>query len=515
MSGARVENTLTQRAAWTFLSNGTLHAARIGVTLLLTPYLIRTLGGAVYGAWIVLYQLVAYLLIADFRAGAALRIILGRKQHSRDALHKRRLVGAALYLNAATIPIVLTCGWLIGLLLLPSVDTGDAVSLATMTLALGILVSGAALNGLLSLPENLLRAHNLQYRAFGLRALAPVSFGIGAVVAVHLNANLVGLAIAAVLSQVTVSILLANTTRRCLDWFGAARPRWDEFVRLTASSFWTSVGTLGFLLHEAALVVILGAVLSTDIVAIYAVSAAVFRFAVGPVGHMFAAGEGGLAKLAGSGAFTRVARSDTRARALGLFVAIPVAITFVGTNRHFVAQWVGLDYYAGLLADIVLGVGFVCMAWHRYQVSIMDALGEISFRARAVVATGVTGVLVTTLLAYLAGLTAALLGSVSAQFCLVLVLRRKIAYRLADGREREADATPVRSVHLAVVVTATFALAVSTSMYGPVNSWLSLAIWAAMLYFITMMSVFACIERPYRNWLRTTVRAALRLPIRR
>src|SRR5919109_3632392 len=95
-SNAQPLPTLTRRAS---LNAGAVlldHTARAGVTLLVTPLLVSSLGRVLYGTWEMLGRLTGYMAAADGRPNQALRLVIAHDHGRRDDARKRGHVGAAL-----------------------------------------------------------------------------------------------------------------------------------------------------------------------------------------------------------------------------------------------------------------------------------------------------------------------------------------------------------------------------------------------------------------------------------
>ncbi len=163
------EGSLTRRAKLTFVSSFLQQAARFVVGFGVTPIVIRGLGIELYGAWAMLRQSAGYLALSDLRPMGTLKFTLAVRQHIDDVEEKKRQIGAALIVWAFTFPLFITIG--IGAIWVAPHFIRTLPQYAwAVRLAMGLMVLSVALELLLSLPANVLRGMNLDYKAMGLNA---------------------------------------------------------------------------------------------------------------------------------------------------------------------------------------------------------------------------------------------------------------------------------------------------------------------------------------------------------
>ena len=109
-TSAKRQFSLKQRATLTVLSSMLLQAAEFLTGLFISPYIIRSLGKELFGAWGLIQQAPANFSMTDFRGPITLRFLLGMKQHEKDPGSNQRLIGATLVLWCFCIPFTILLG---------------------------------------------------------------------------------------------------------------------------------------------------------------------------------------------------------------------------------------------------------------------------------------------------------------------------------------------------------------------------------------------------------------------
>src|SRR5690606_10127044 len=130
-----------------------------------------------YGAWAIIQQSTNYLAVADLRPTGALKLTLGVAQHEYDYSAKRRQVGAAVHIWLRTLPILIILG--LGLVLaIPSITGVSEENITQVRIAMLFTTLNVCLAGILTIPDNVLRGSNLDYKAMGLSGLAILTGGL-------------------------------------------------------------------------------------------------------------------------------------------------------------------------------------------------------------------------------------------------------------------------------------------------------------------------------------------------
>src|SRR4051812_47874416 len=84
----RKSANLTRRASLTAVASLLDYTVKAGVSLVITPILVGTLGRSLYGIWEMLGRLIGYMAATDGRPTEALRLVISQNQ-AGDVQEKR------------------------------------------------------------------------------------------------------------------------------------------------------------------------------------------------------------------------------------------------------------------------------------------------------------------------------------------------------------------------------------------------------------------------------------------
>jgi O-antigen/teichoic acid export membrane protein len=381
------EGSLTRRAMLTFVSNLLEQPARFVVGFLITPIIIRGLGPELYGAWTMIQQSVGYLTLSDMRPMGTLKFTLAVRQHVEDLAEKRRQVGAAIIIWAATCPVLLVVG--AGIIwAAPFIIQTAPASVGLVRGALALVVLGVAIDRLVSLPANVLRGMNLDYKAMGLDAATTLVVGGLSVVAIRAGWGLLGVAGASMAAVLIPAAVCFAVVRRVLPWFGAARPTRAELGGFARLSGWLVLSALSGLLLNSSDLLLVGRILGPSVAAIYATTGAVLRLTTDPVSQLLSSGNAGISELCGRSEWVRISklRSEMHVFAIGIMTVIGTGV--IALNHSFMRLWVGTSFYAGDLTNLLLVLAALTTVLFRVDGVLVDSMLEFRPKAISTLAVG-------------------------------------------------------------------------------------------------------------------------------
>ena len=488
---------LSRRAGMTFLSGMVQQAARIVTGLALTPIIIRGLGAELYGAWTMIQQTVGYLALGDARPMGTLKFTLAVEQHVDDYEQKRRQVGAALAMWALTLPILLALGGAV-VWAAPHFIRTDPAHNGAVRAALAVAVLTLGADRVLSLPGNILRGLNLEYRLLGWNGALALLSGILSAGAVWLGWGLVGLAWASLVTVALSAGVAFTVMRRVVPWFGVQRPGGAEIRRYSRLGGWLFIGSLGTILLTGSDLLAVGIVLGPSAAAVYAATGAVLRLTIDPVSLLLGSGNAGIAGLCGRGDLARVRRLHREMQAAGLALMTIVGTGVVLLNPSFLRLWVGPGLFGGHLTNVVMVLLAMERIFFRVDTVVMDGFMEFRRKGIAVLVTGLLGLGLGMLLARELGLAGMAVGTFAGRLGLNVYLPLVI-------RRRLAGAAPARGVSLARPLATGAALLAAAWALAPLftlHSWPTFGAAAlASGVLITAIVVGAGLDRQSRGTL--------------
>jgi len=205
--------TLTRRASLTAVASLLDYAVKAGVSLVITPILVGTLGRSLYGIWEMLGRLIGYMAATDGRPTEALRLVISQQQ-AADPDANRRAIGAALAVWVIMFPLVALVGGVLSWFA-PILTHAPAESHAAVRLASVILVGSFMLTGLAAVPESTLRGMNLGYKRMGLQAGLSIIVGALAAWAVKSGFGLPGIAFSQIFRALITGIVFCCARSKC------------------------------------------------------------------------------------------------------------------------------------------------------------------------------------------------------------------------------------------------------------------------------------------------------------
>ena len=465
----RDEGTLTRRASLTFASTMLQQGARFFTAFVVTPIIIRGLGAELYGAWVMIQQTIGYLAISDLRPMGALKFTLAVQQHHADVSEKRRQIGAALLLWAATLPLVVAVGaglvWAAPRIVQTAPELQRAVQLAMAITAVGV-----ALDKIVSLPANVLRGLNLDYKAMGSNAAVVLLGGVISAAAIYAGWGLPGVASAGLAGLVLGGAARYWVVRRAVPWFGADRPSRSELRVFQHRSWWLFVGALGSILLVSSDLLLVGIVLGPTAAALYSTTGAALRLVGEPLIQLLSSGTAGVAGLCGRADWARVRHVRREMHLVGVGAMTVLGVGVLLLNGPFVRLWLGEGLYAGALTTALLLLITYQSLLFRIDSIVVDHLAVFREKAWAVVASGGAGLALGGLLARDFGLPGMALGTLVGRAGLMVYLPRLIASRTGHAAAGVAGAL-VRPVLAGACIVG------ATALIAP---WLEVRSWAGV-----------------------------------
>lgn len=464
------EGTLTRRATLTFVSSLLQQAARFIVGFGVTPIVIRGLGAELYGVWVILQQTVGYLALSDLCPMGTLKFTLAVRQHIEDTAEKRRQIGSALIIWAITFPIFLAFGigavWAAPVFIRTSPEYIWAVRLT-----LALLVLSIALDRVLSLPANVLRGMNLDYKAMGLNAATILLGGLLTVLAVWGGWGLPGVAVAAIMGIVVSSGVRFLVARRVLPWFGIARPSRKELVDFAKLSAWLFFSALGGILLIASDLIVVGFILGPAAAAVYAITGSALRLIMGPLENLLSSGGPGIAEICGRGDWPRLEKVRNEMHVMALCGMAVIGAGVLSLNQVFLHLWVGDGFYGGNLLNLLLVLAAFEMLLFRVDSTIVDSMLEFRAKTFIILACGVVSLILGAILTWMWGLPGMALGVFLGRLGLFLYIPALI-YRKGISIGKYLKSTR----RTAIVALGLFILSYYLRQFIQPSTWVSLII---------------------------------------
>ncbi len=352
---------------------GTL-ACTIAVTFLLSPYVVRSLGNASYGLWVLLGSLVGYLGLLDFGVRSAVtRYVAKLHAEAADADASRiastavaifSIMGAAAVVGAA----VLAAGvghWFE----IPSAHwTTARIVLILSALSVAVSLLGGVFGGIIVGLQRFDVNGQIEISVVILRAAATYF-------ALRAGFGLVALAVLQLASSLARTGVSGWFARRLYPGLRLRLGVWDPvaFRQIFSFSFYTSLLVLSSSLILYSDSVVIGAFLPVAAVTFFAIAANLTNHARAPISGIVYPLTPRTSALQGRG-LDQVRDLMVGSSRMSTLLILPIAVTFFLRGEAFIGLWMGRQY-AETSGQILRILSFALVSWTTMQATLHTAMG--------------------------------------------------------------------------------------------------------------------------------------------
>lgn len=379
ISGLFSDRSLTKKAYLNALTVVLEYAATLIVGFVMTPLMVTGLGDYFYGMWQVLNRLMGYISPASGRPGFALKATLANQQASTDYDQKRRYVGSTVVIWLMFLPLLIVVGGLVSWFV-PAWVRAPADAVWIVRAVAGLLVANMIANTLSSIPQVTLQGENLGYKRMGMSVVLVLVGGGFTWLALYLHTGIVGVAAAVVASTLVTGLFYLWVVRTYTPWFGSAKPRWTDTRQMLGLSGWFMGWNMVTTLLISSDVVVLGLLNSVESVTNYSLTKYVPETLIGVIVIVVFGIVPGLGGIIGSGDYERAIRLRNEIVTFTWLVATTLGASILIWNRTFISLWVGAEHYSGSIANLLIILGAMQLAFIRSDGNIIDLTLRMSHK---------------------------------------------------------------------------------------------------------------------------------------
>jgi len=373
------------------IANWTAFVFSAVVGFVLAPFIVRSLGDATYGVWVLLGSTVGYLGLLDLGIRGAVMRYVANLHAAADHREASRMASAALFMfsvaGALAITACVVVAFALTRLFTVPADLQHVAQAVVIILGINIavtLVSGVY-GGVITALQRFDLSSGISIAVEAIRALAIFT-------TLNLGGSLLPLALAQLGCSTLAGILSFFLARRLYPQLRVPLRGWDRghVKRLLGFSTYSLALQLTGMITVRAYAFIIGASMHVGAITLYAIAANLIEYARTLISGISQVITPRVSALERSTSESQLARIPVTAGRLASLVMLPVVITFLLRGGTFIGLWMGPQYaeQSGrvlliLAVALWLSVGAhigiaTLMGLHRHRALVPGAIAEVA-----------------------------------------------------------------------------------------------------------------------------------------
>lgn len=348
------------RPARNVLSNWGAFALNALIGFLLSPYVVRTLGSDLYGAWVLVGSLVGYLGLLDVGVRGAVTRYVATHHAAHEDEDASRVVAAGLFFFGGAGLLAIALAAVFGYAVLPLFEVPEHLR-PELPLAMVLCGASVAVSLVFGVIGGVVTGVQRFDRQNAIGMAVAVLRAVGVVGALELGSGLLGLACVQLGSAVLHGLAISWLARRLYPELSMGRRDWGSAQLRLLLTF----GLASALLNVAAMVndysssVVIGTILSVGAITPFAIAATLCSYAraiVSGISYVVTPTVAALARRQEQGQVARLSVSYAR---YATIVALPILATFLLRGSSFISLWMEPRYAepgGAVLAVLALSV---------------------------------------------------------------------------------------------------------------------------------------------------------------
>lgn len=353
----------------------------IASTLLLTPYIIRSLGGSEYGVYKLTASVAAYLMLLDMGVGNAIVRYISKYRATGEIDQQRRFFGVAQIYYAIIALVAGVCG----MILIWVFPTVFAVGLTLSEIELGqMLLTVITLNTVLTLATAVYPNIIIGYGLFSISRYASILQIIVRMVVTTIALGLGCKSLAIVTINLVLTVLLRGGFAIYVIYKLKLRPMLRGVTRtfimgIVGYSTWILVQMVATQINAFADQVLLGIFIpgAATIIAVYGVGIQVVQY-FQSIGTAFSGVlMPGVVVMVENGASPKELQTEmVRIGRVILIVLLAILGCFLIYGQQFIQLWVGIEYAQAYYVTILLMIAYTLIQTQTIGAQILWAKNQ-------------------------------------------------------------------------------------------------------------------------------------------
>ncbi|WP_158859259.1 MATE family efflux transporter [Lunatibacter salilacus] len=331
------------------------------VGFVVSPFIVRGLGGELFGIWQMLIQMTGFANMADTRATQVLKWSVAKNRDTHSDSELRKEVTSAFVVTLLILPIVLIIGGII-VWYAPIVTKAGEKYYDLVRIVCSLLMFSLVIHKVFDMFESVLRGMNLGFKRMGVRAgIVAVGGGLK-IVAITNGYGLIGLSFIEIFLACITGITFYYIVKINVPWFGFGKTNMASLISYGKLSGWfmAFTGSKMFLLSSDK--IILGYIAGPIFVTQYTITMFASYALQGIINAVINGVIPGIGGLFGKKEFDKIKKARNLISSLNWFFVFSIGTSILLFNKSFIELWMGMDLFAGTtenLLILLIGLQFV------------------------------------------------------------------------------------------------------------------------------------------------------------
>lgn len=396
--------SLKERAALTAISRLINIVVGFFTQIIVTPLLVNGLGQYLYGVYSIISKTEGYMSFVDLRPSAILRYKLAVLQRQDSLNEGRKLVGAAIYISALTLPIIVLIGIVI-CYLFPYIFkiSNEIVPVSRIAIICISVILG--LKSFLGIPDAILRGKNEEYKGIFIEPIRCIIYVALVYVSIKYNYGILGVLFASFATFLIAFIIKLYFLRKHLADYKPLKPEKKQLLEFSKKGGWYLLSSFSFQLLQSLDVIIIGVFFNPIIVTVFSLSKAFsFRISEAIVTVIGSVGSG-ISSLISTNQKEKLANLRVQLIRINLVIGLFLLLYFHFFNAAFVGLWVGQDNFTGNNINILISLTIPFIILSMSSQLFIDALLLFRQKSISILITTILTILLSVVLSHYYGLT--------------------------------------------------------------------------------------------------------------
>ena len=418
-------DNLIKKAYFTSLSRLLASAANFLSQMIITPWIITHLGQSLYGIFTLINKTEGYLSLVDLRPSAILRLKLSTLQHVSEISEKRKYVGAAIYISAICLPIIIFIGIIISFFF-PIIFhiSNEYIAISQTIVFLVALFLG--LRSFLGIPEAILRGNNLEYKGYLIEPLRCFVYGLFVYFSLTNNYGLLGVVMSSFASFVFSFVLRFLLQLKYAPGHSPQKPDKKHMHEFKNKGGWYMGASFAYQLLQSVDIIIIGILYLPSFVACYALTRALSIRVSESLSLLFSSMSSGIGFLWGKKDLASLVNIKIRLLRYNIMTGLILLFYFLLFNESFVALWVGPENFMGQSANILICIMSPILILSIYSQSFIDSFLMFKYKLIVISIASIINIITSILLSFYWGILGIIAGGIISRSFVFLFFEKSI-----------------------------------------------------------------------------------------